>query len=57
VDDRRDFGAHGRFDALARDRSWQFWLTQHRAAILTALAGVGLAGLLGPVFLRQRDAR
>jgi NAD(P)-dependent dehydrogenase (short-subunit alcohol dehydrogenase family) len=57
VDDRRDFGAHGRFDALARDRSWQFWMTQHRAAILTALAGVGLAGLLGPVFLRQREAR
>lgn len=43
VDDERDFGAHGRFDASARPFSWQFWYTKHRAAILTLLAGAGLA--------------
>ena len=34
-----DVGAHGRFDAIARRRSWQIWLSEHRAAL--ALAGVG----------------
>ena len=26
-----DYGAHGRFDAQARDTSFQFWLNRHRA--------------------------
>jgi NADP-dependent 3-hydroxy acid dehydrogenase YdfG len=34
-----DVGAHGRFDAIARRRSWQIWLSQHRRAL--ALAGLG----------------
>jgi short-subunit dehydrogenase len=39
VDSDRDFGAHGRFGARARRRSWQMWLTEHRsAAIVGALA-------------------
>jgi hypothetical protein len=33
VDEERDFGVHGRFDARARTRSWQLWLTQHRGAL------------------------
>jgi NAD(P)-dependent dehydrogenase (short-subunit alcohol dehydrogenase family) len=37
VDRDRDFGAHGRFGACARDRSWQLWLTEHRAALAVAL--------------------
>jgi NAD(P)-dependent dehydrogenase (short-subunit alcohol dehydrogenase family) len=48
VDDARDFGAHGRFDARARKWSWQLWLTQHRAAVLaTAAATVALAAMRG----------
>jgi short-subunit dehydrogenase len=43
VDDDRDFGAHGRFDARASRRSTQTWLTEHRrtvaAACLLAVAG------------------
>lgn len=44
VDAARDFGAHGRFDAQARTRHWQLWITQHRAALW--LVAIGLAGLL-----------
>lgn len=44
-----DHGAHGRFDAQARTRSSQFWLTTHRAQIAAgaalALAAGGLAWL------------
>jgi short-subunit dehydrogenase len=36
-----DFGAHGDFDARARNRSWQFWITKNRNWL--ALAGVGVA--------------
>jgi hypothetical protein len=40
-----DFGAHGRFDAMARKRSPQFWLTRHRTPLAlgaaTVLAGMG----------------
>ena len=43
VDDTRDFGTHGRFDARARDMSWQFWLSKHRTTV--ALAAAGLAGV------------
>ena len=37
VDAEEDFGAHGRFDGIARRRSWQQWLTRH-SAIVTAVA-------------------
>ena len=40
-----DFGAHGRFDANARKRSAQFWLSRHRAPLvlgaITALTSLG----------------
>jgi hypothetical protein len=45
-----DRGAHGRFDATARDTSWQLWANTHRrvlAALATALVGeVALAGIV-----------
>jgi hypothetical protein len=37
------YGAHGRFDAIARRRSRQIWLSQHRDGIL--LAGLGAVAL------------
>jgi len=41
LDEERDFGAHGRFDARARPASWQLWLTEHRRGLTAAaLAGV-----------------
>jgi NAD(P)-dependent dehydrogenase (short-subunit alcohol dehydrogenase family) len=39
-----DAGAHGRFDALASTRSWQWEFTKHRAALL-----IGAAALLGGI--------
>jgi NAD(P)-dependent dehydrogenase (short-subunit alcohol dehydrogenase family) len=54
VDDERDFGAHGRFDAQARHRSWQFWMTTHRKAVLTTLTAVGIVVLLRPAYRRVR---
>jgi hypothetical protein len=46
VVDRGDSGAHGAFDAKARGRSLQWWVSRHRVAFgatgaLAALAGVG----------------
>ena len=38
-----DFGAHGRFDAVAKSRSWQLRASQHHG--LLAAAGAGLAAL------------
>lgn len=38
-----NYGAHGRFDARARNFSWEFFLSRHRtalAAILMALGGI-----------------
>jgi len=55
ADATRDFGAHGRFDRRARARSWQLWLTLHRAAISLAgslvalvVAGRALSGRRAP---------
>jgi hypothetical protein len=36
VDDGRDFGAHGRFDAAARSSSWEFEISKHRRALAAA---------------------
>jgi NAD(P)-dependent dehydrogenase (short-subunit alcohol dehydrogenase family) len=44
------FGTRGPFDAQARSRSWQFWLTRHRA--LAAML-VGACALLGATALRE----
>jgi hypothetical protein len=51
ADAERDFGAHGRFDALARPDSRQTWLTEHRlaaavACILGATATIAAARML-----------
>src|SRR4051812_28063481 len=32
VDEERDFGAHGRFDAAARPTSWELTFSKHRRA-------------------------
>jgi NAD(P)-dependent dehydrogenase (short-subunit alcohol dehydrogenase family) len=44
VDQDRDFGVHGDFDAMARSRSWQWWAATHRGW-LALTAGAGLLGL------------
>lgn len=48
-----DSGAHGRFDRLAHDSSWQWWIDQHRGW----LAVGGLLGLLGGLLLNHRGNR
>jgi hypothetical protein len=40
-----DPGAHGRFDAIAHERSIQWWLSVHRAVF--AAAAIVLLALLG----------
>ena len=43
VDETRDFGTHGRFDAIARTMSWEEVVSRHRgtaAALLVATAAV-----------------
>jgi hypothetical protein len=46
VDDARDFGAHGRFDARAHNYSWswQVWLTEHRGAVAAGVLALLAAG-------------
>lgn len=44
-----DYGAHGRFDRIARTRSWEMFTSRHRDALWAgalAGAGLGLAALL-----------
>jgi NAD(P)-dependent dehydrogenase (short-subunit alcohol dehydrogenase family) len=55
VDTDRDFGAHGRFDARARDRSWQLWLTEHRIPVLAGALAAIAAGALSTAFRRSDD--
>lgn len=43
VDDTRDHGAHGDFDARSRDRSYQLWARMHRGALAAGGLVVGLA--------------
>jgi short-subunit dehydrogenase len=45
VDDIQDFGAHGRFGARAKRRSWQLWVTEHRGVIAAGVAAIG--GVIG----------
>ncbi|MRG96625.1 SDR family oxidoreductase [Polyangium spumosum] len=47
-----DHGARGRFDASARRRSAQLWMSQHRAGLAAMVLGVGLLG--GLVAMRIR---
>ncbi len=44
VDDNRDFGAHGRFDATARSTSWELVVSKHRRAFAAAAVAL-MAGL------------
>jgi short-subunit dehydrogenase len=44
VDDIRDFGPHGRFAARAKHRSWQLWMTEHRAAVAAMAVAAVIAG-------------
>lgn len=39
-----DHGAHGRFDAIARRRSLQWWMSRHRGALGLGAAALGAAG-------------
>jgi NAD(P)-dependent dehydrogenase (short-subunit alcohol dehydrogenase family) len=47
-----DHGAHGNFDDLARARSPQLWLTEHRGL---ALLAAGITGAVATVAWRARD--
>ena len=46
VDERRDFGAHGRFDSRSADYSLQLWLNKHRGALLAGAVIAAAAGAL-----------
>ncbi len=48
-----DHGAHGRFDRIAHDFSFQLWADQHRGL----LAVGGLLGLVGGLLLWKRGSR
>jgi hypothetical protein len=52
-----DFGAHGRFDAIARDRSWQIRLSERRRAVAAAGLGMLLVGLALAPAVRGFGAR
>jgi len=39
--------AHGRFDARAKGRSLELWITEHRRAVALSLLGILLAGGIG----------
>ncbi len=41
-----DYAAHGRFDAHARDRSWEMFTNRHKAAVYGALAVVAIGWML-----------
>ncbi|HEX7049754.1 MAG TPA: SDR family oxidoreductase [Longimicrobiales bacterium] len=53
VDDTRDFGAHGKFDARARASSPQLWINTHLGLFLAGAVGALGAGL---VAWTRRDA-
>ena len=55
VDDDTDYGAHGRFDDRARQRSYQLWAFTHLKQLLTA--GLMLVSLIGMVLSRWRNDR
>ena len=47
-----DYGAHGRFDSVARSGSWEMFTDRHRTAFYAGLLGV--AGLIGLHRLAKR---
>ncbi len=46
-----DFGAHGRFDARAKGRSWQFWAVKNRN--LLSGAATAVAAALGAFLIKR----
>jgi hypothetical protein len=48
-----DPGAHGRFDAKAKARSPQLWLTTHKRVLAGAAAGAAAAGATALVGARR----
>ncbi|GGQ54175.1 SDR family oxidoreductase [Couchioplanes azureus] len=52
VDEDRDFGAHGVFDAQSRTHSFALWATMHKP-LVTAAVGAGL-GAVAAGLLRRR---
>jgi short-subunit dehydrogenase len=48
-----DHGAHGTFDALARDRSWELWANLKRQWILIGLAAMATGVALGCMRARE----
>jgi hypothetical protein len=51
ADDTEDYGAHGEFDAMAKDRSYQWWYTSHRRGLLAG-AVAALAGAVAVAVTR-----
>ena len=51
VDDDNDYGAHGRFDDRARDRSYLLWATVHQKSLVAA--GISLAVFAAVALYRQ----
>jgi short-subunit dehydrogenase len=45
-----DFGAHGRFDAVAKSASLHLWLTTHRAVIAAVVCVVLIAAVIAVAF-------
>jgi NAD(P)-dependent dehydrogenase (short-subunit alcohol dehydrogenase family) len=59
ADEQRDFGAHGKFDAVARSRSWQWLAMKNRQQIVAAvgaLAALGCAVRMGQL-QREQERR
>jgi NAD(P)-dependent dehydrogenase (short-subunit alcohol dehydrogenase family) len=55
-DETEDHGAHGRFDATARERSPLLWASEHREWLAAGAAGAALAlgaGVLGTIVRRN----
>ena len=57
VDESRDFGAHGRFDGIARGRSWEAGLSRHRSTVAAATMGVAALTALAWATARNRRRR
>ena len=48
-----DFGAHGEFDDVARESSWQLWANTHRGTLATGAVAVAALGLLSAMIGRR----
>jgi len=55
VDRDRDFGPHGRFDAIARSVSYEVWPAEHHG-VVALVVGAAVAAVAAGVLLRRRRA-